>query len=319
MKKRSVRRRIFEIIEKAEDGDKLSTAYDGIMMVVIITSLVPLMFKQSNPVFDAIDAMAAAIFMGDYLVRWFTADLKLGKGPFSFVIYPLTPMAIIDLLAILPSFGALGGAFRALKVFRLFRTLRVLRAMRVFRVAKMARYSKSIDIILNVIRKQKEPLVAVCVLAVAYILICALVVFNVEPDTFQDFFEAIYWAAVSLTTMGYGDIYPVSTAGRVVTMISSFIGIAVVALPAGIITAGYMSELEKEDKTTPTFSDSDKKESFNMSKKRYYIPGIDNINQMVETPASKERTERNRFIINTVISAVAAVAAIVSLVVSICK
>ena len=95
------------------------------------------------------------------------------------------------------------------------------------------------------IRKQKAPLLAVGTLSAAYILISALVVFNVEPDTFNNFFEAIYWAAVSLTTVGYGDIYPVSTAGRIVTMVSSFVGIAIVALPSGIITAGYLDEVQK--------------------------------------------------------------------------
>ena len=65
-----------------------------------------------------------------------------------------------------------------------------------------------------------------------------------EPESFNNFFEAIYWATVSLTTVGYGDIYPVTSVGRVITMISSVFGIAVVALPAGIITAGYMKELD---------------------------------------------------------------------------
>ena len=77
----------------------------------------------------------------------------------------------------------------------------------------------------------------------AYILISALVIFNVEPQTFDNFFEAIYWATVSLTTVGYGDIYPTSDIGRIITMISSVFGIAIVALPAGIITAGYMDEI----------------------------------------------------------------------------
>ena len=81
--------------------------------------------------------------------------------------------------------------------------------------------------------------------ALGYVFISALVIFNVEPETFSSFFDALYWATVSLTTMGSGDIYPVSTIGRIVTMLSSFIGIAIVALPAGIITAGYMEELEK--------------------------------------------------------------------------
>ena len=95
--------------------------------------------------------------------------------------------------------------------------------------------------------KQKEALTAVFTLAIAYILIAALVILNVEPDTFDSFFEAVYWAAISLTTLGYGDIYPVSTIGRLVTMASSFVGIAIVALPAGIITAGYMDEISRSE------------------------------------------------------------------------
>ena len=165
---------------------------------------------------------------------------KFGCGVKPFLIYPFMPMAIVDLLAILPTFTIIASGFKILKLFRLLRTFRV------FKVFKIVRYSKSIIVISNVIKKQKEPLIAVCVLAAAYIVICALIIFNVEPDTFDNFFSAIYWATVSLTTMGYGDIYPVSTIGRVVTMLSSFVGIAIVALPAGIITAGYMDEIKKE-------------------------------------------------------------------------
>jgi voltage-gated potassium channel len=104
---------------------------------------------------------------------------------------------------------------------------------------------------LGVFKKTKESLLVVCGIAVMYVLISALVVFNVEPDTFGNYFEAVYWATVSLTTMGYGDIYPVTIAGRIVTMISSFMGIAIVALPAGIITSNMMEEInvqkEKEN------------------------------------------------------------------------
>ena len=76
----------------------------------------------------------------------------------------------------------------------------------------------------------------------------ALIIFNIEPETFNTFFDAIYWATISLTTVGYGDIYPISLAGKIITMISSVLGIAIVALPAGIITAGYMKEVEKPKK-----------------------------------------------------------------------
>ena len=77
----------------------------------------------------------------------------------------------------------------------------------------------------------------------------ALIIFNVEPESFDTLFDAIYWATVSLTTVGYGDIYPVTTAGRVITMLSSVFGIPVVALPAGIITAGYMNAINEEKQT----------------------------------------------------------------------
>ena len=118
--------------------------------------------------------------------------------------------------------------------------------MRVLRVFKGLRYSNNFVIIGNVIRNSKKSLVAVVTLAAGYILISALVIFNVEPDSFNTFFDAVYWATVSLTTVGYGDIYPVSVLGRIITMASSILGIAIVALPAGIITAGYMTEIQAD-------------------------------------------------------------------------
>ena len=235
-----MRKRVFEIIEVSSGGNRASTVYDVSMMTVIIASLVPLAFKEPGAAFTALDHGAAYVFIFDYALRLWTADFKVRRAAASFVIYPFTPMAIIDLLCILPSFTALAGGLRVLKVLRLFRTFRV------FRAFKMLRYSKSMTMILGVIREQKEPLMAVGTLAVTYILISALVIFNAEPDSFENFFDAVYWATVSLTTVGYGDIYPVSDAGRIITMVSSIFGIAVVALPAGIITAGYMDKLNKD-------------------------------------------------------------------------
>ena len=102
---------------------------------------------------------------------------------------------------------------------------------------------------MNIFKRQKGPLSYVLILAVGYIVISALIIFNVEPDSFNTFFDAIYWATVSLTTMGYGDIYPVTEIGRIVTMVSSLFGIAIIALPAGIITAGYMDEIKNISET----------------------------------------------------------------------
>lgn len=232
------RKRIFEIIEVGQDGDVISKIYDFFMMAAIVISIIPLTMKQTGSVVNIIDKVTVIIFIIDYLLRMVTADLKLNKGSLSYLLYPFSFMAIIDLLSILPSLMMINKGFRLLKIFRLLRTFRV------FRVFKAFRYSKNVEIILNVFRKQKESLVVVCGLAVGYILVSALVVFNVEPDTFDSFFDAVYWATVSLTTVGYGDIYPTSTVGQIITMISALFGIAIVALPAGIITAGYMEEID---------------------------------------------------------------------------
>lgn len=117
--------------------------------------------------------------------------------------------------------------------------------LRTLRIFKFFRYSKNIQILTNVLKKQKDSLIIVGVLALGYIFVSALVIFNVEPSTFPTFFDALYWATISLTTVGYGDIYAISTTGKIITMISSFLGIAIVALPAGIITAGYMKEIKE--------------------------------------------------------------------------
>lgn len=244
-----IRKRIFEVIEVAQDGDRLSDLYDSFMLIAILISIIPLAFKNSNRVFEIIDIVTAAVFIVDYLLRWMTADYKLKKRSVtSFIKYPFTPWAIIDLVSILPSLTTINSGLKLLRLFRLARTLRVFRALRVFRVFKAMRYSKSFDIIFGVIRKSKDALIAVMVLAIGYVIISALIVFNVEPDSFNSFFDAVYWATVSLTTVGYGDIYPVSVVGRIVTMVSSVFGIAIVALPAGIITAGYMSEISETKK-----------------------------------------------------------------------
>lgn len=238
-----MRKRLFEIIETAGENDKLSHAYDILMIFTIAVSIMPLTMKEPGVAWQVIDKICVAVFIADYAFRLITADYKYESASVaSFIRYPFSPMAIIDLVSILPSFILIN------KGFRLLRLLRMARALRVFRVFRALRYSRSFEIIISVVKNSKDSLVAVCVLAAAYILISALVIFNVEPDSFNNFFEAIYWATVSLTTVGYGDIYPVTSVGRVITMISSFFGIAVVALPAGIITAGYMNELEERSK-----------------------------------------------------------------------
>ncbi len=232
-----MRNKIHEIIEVGKHNSRISSIYDYSMIITIIASLIPMCFKNSYPILVAVEYIATTIFIIDYLLRLITADIQYQKGVASFFFYPLTPFAIIDLLSILPTFIPINSAFRLLRVLRLFRVMRVL---------KVLRYSRSFAIILRVLRRERTALMSVLCVAIGYIIVTALIMFSVEPDTFDSFFDALYWATTALTTVGYGDIFPTSAAGRIVSMVSSLAGIAVVALPAGIITGGYLSEIQKD-------------------------------------------------------------------------
>jgi len=232
-----MRRRIFDIIEKAESEDMLSRWYDRFMILCIFLSLIPLCFKESNSIFVAIDVLTATVFIIDYALRWWTADYKLHEGKHSFVKYPFTPFAIIDLITILASVTPLNSGFRVFRVIRLQKSLRAL---------KLLRYSRGFYLMMLVFRKKKDDLTTVFYLVVGYIIFSALLIYQVEPDTFETFFDAIYWSTITLTTVGFGDYAPVTFAGKAVAIVTSFVGIVVFALPTGIITAGYLAELDRK-------------------------------------------------------------------------
>ena len=233
-----MREKIYRIV--CTDESKYSRIYDIGMLIVITASLIPLAFKTSRNGFDIIDLICVVIFIIDYILRWMTADYRYNdKSVMAFIKYPFSVMAIIDLLSILPSLNVLNSAFKVLRVTRMFKAFKVFRVFRVFR------YSKSIRILVNVAKNSKNSLILVGTFAVLYIVLSALVMFTVETQTFDSYFDALYWATSALTTVGYGDICPVTTIGRAVSMLNSLMGIAIIALPSGIITAGYMTEVNR--------------------------------------------------------------------------
>ncbi|MEG2700151.1 MAG: ion transporter [Hungatella sp.] len=228
-----MRQRIYQIIEKTEPGDGIAQVYDMFITAVSVISLVPLMFKETTPLLYDINNLAVYLLFMDYVLRFMVHDYKRNEigDPWAFVKYPLSPWAICDILAIFPTLGLLGKQFKMLRAFR---------------IVKIMHYSKSFTYVSNVLKKEKQTLISVLVIAVAYIFISALIMFCYEPDTFEDFFESLYWATTALTTVGYGDIYPVSIVGRLISMISSVFGIAVIALPAGVVTSGFMNEMTRD-------------------------------------------------------------------------
>ncbi|MDE6139771.1 MAG: potassium channel family protein [Alistipes sp.] len=238
------RRRIYDIINRDTKHDVASRIYDLVMLVSILVSVVPLMFIGEYAVFTIIEAMTVTVFAVDYAARWYTSPVKLRRGAISYLLYPFTPMAIVDLLSILPVMGLVSHTF---KLLRLTRLLKIVRLLKIFR------YSDKVMMFGRVLRKERGVLLSVLVLALSYIFVTALVMFNAEPhvdpatgkETFRSFFDALYWATVTLTTVGYGDLCPVTDVGRVVSMLSSLFGVAIIALPSGVITASYLDELRE--------------------------------------------------------------------------
>ena len=196
---------------------------------------------KSHKAFWYTELSSTLVFIIDYLLRWGTADIRNNNRKTAFLTYPFSFMAIIDLLSILPAVTLLNPA---LKLFRFVRLLRVL---------KMFGISSKMRLFLSILYKERQVLSSVLVLALLYIFATALILFNVEPhvnpytgqQTFHSFFDALYWATVTLTTVGHGDMCPVTDVGRFVSMPSSLFGIAVIALPSGVITACYLDELRK--------------------------------------------------------------------------
>lgn len=232
------KRRIYEVVEASGVGDASSKAYDVLMTTTVIVGMIPLTLKKDNNFTVAIEIMTCIILFIDYCARVYTADYKMGYKSFkAFIAYIFTPLAIFDLLSILPIvylFLPVSSVIGLLKLFR------------VFRVLKLIRYSKTMVVISNVIRKVKTQLVAVLILITIYIFVSAMLIFQLEPTLFETFFDALYWATISITTIGYGDIYPKTDMGRLITMVSALVGVAVIALPSGMITAAYMNEISKK-------------------------------------------------------------------------
>ncbi len=248
-----IRHKIFRIIEPAQSpSDIVSYIYDLLMLAAIFMGIAPLMFKEQTPFLRLIDDLSLSWFVVDYVLRWLTADMHgRHKGIRAFILYPFTINAILDLLSILPSLTTVLN--KSLKLLRLTRLLKIIRIYRV------VRYFEPLQIIIAVLRKEGRVLMAVLNLALFYIFVTALVMFNVEYENelegqepmFATIFDAMYWSACTLTTVGYGDIYPVSSVGRLISMISAIVGVAIIALPSGVITGGYMDELRlRREKST---------------------------------------------------------------------
>ena len=228
-----IREKLYRVVEKDTEYFEW---YDIMMLICIWVSIVPLIFKEQNKFTYVITIITTLIFVIDYILRWITSDYRLKKGVISFIKYPITFSAIFDLTIIISCFSE----FYNNPILTLFSTFGILM------IAKTLRYSKKFKIIKNVVEKNKDILKVVCGFTIGFIFVSALIMFQFERQSFNNFFEAIYWSTTVLTTVGYGDICPKTEIGKLISIISSLVGIAFVALPTGIITTGFVEELNKE-------------------------------------------------------------------------
>lgn len=246
---RKIKSKIFEIIEV---GNSLpSKIFDIFIIILIILTLFSVIAETFNiPVFlqniiSVFEKVSVVIFTIEYILRIWTADLlhpELSPMRSRFK-YLLSFMAIIDLLAILPFYLPF-----FIKID--LRALRALRVIRLLRIFKINRYTTALNTMAQVFKnKASQPISSMLVVGLLMI-IASVIMYNIEssaqPDKFSNAFDALWWAIATLTTVGYGDVYPVTIAGKVLSIIIAILGIGMVAVPTGIITAGFSEVLDKK-------------------------------------------------------------------------
>lgn len=251
---RLIKRRVFEIIEKANSKDIASKVFDTMIYSLILLNTLAIVLESFNSIsqqygsyFKIFEVISVIIFSIEYFLRIWTADLLYPnkKGIIRPKLkYIFSLMALIDLVAILPFYLPMFIKIdlRFLRMFRLFRLLRVL---------KLNRYTKSLNLILNVLNDKKNELIATISMMFFMIVISATIMYyfetEVQPEAFPNIIASIWWAIATLTTVGYGDVYPITILGKIFASIIAILGIGLVALPTGIISSGFIEVISEKN------------------------------------------------------------------------
>lgn len=243
-------KRLWEIMEVANPDDKPSKVFDIFILTLISLSVLAVILETLDTVrqgysdlFFYFEAFTTTIFTFEYLGRvWSCVTSDRFSHPFRGRIrFVRTPLALIDLIAILPFYlPFLGLDLRFVRMFRL---------SRIFRIAKAARYISSLSLFGSVFRKRKEELLITTFLMIILLIISSSLMYyfenSAQPDQFTSIPATMWWAVATLTTVGYGDIYPITGIGKVIGSVVAVLGIALFALPTGILGAGFVEELRK--------------------------------------------------------------------------
>jgi voltage-gated potassium channel len=228
---------------KTQQGDNHSpfgTQIENILQIVIVYSIITLTLEtlpdlslSQRRFFEISEVVCVSIFSVEYLTRLFKSSDKL-KFVFSF-------MGVIDLISILPFYLNLGSGSRALRIIRLFR---------IFRLLKLARYNKAISRFHQAFISVKEELVLFFLASFFLIYLVSVGIYYFEneaqPQAFQSIIHSFWWSVVTLTTVGYGDVYPVTIGGKIFTFFVLMIGVGIITIPAGLIATAMMKRRNEE-------------------------------------------------------------------------
>ncbi|RKU06915.1 ion transporter [Candidatus Poribacteria bacterium] len=213
--------------------------FSGIIQFLILASAVAFVLetepelKKYENYFIIADWTFLVLFTAEYILRIYTASVKK-EFIFSF-------FGIVDLLAILPSLVLIPG----------FRVLRVLRFLRIFRIFKATRFILAVDRMIEALGEVKRELLALVILSslLVYLSACGIWFFekDAQPDDFGSILDSMWWAIVSLTTIGYGDVYPVTTGGKIFTALVALVGVGLIAIPSGLLASVLTQARVKEE------------------------------------------------------------------------
>lgn len=237
--RRALRLNLKQIVEKTDT--KAGLAFDLTMQALILVSLVdfsietlPGLSDDTRRLLWLVETTTVIVFTAEYLLRLFVADRKIEFATSFF--------GVIDLLAILPFYLLLGFDMRSVRAFRL---------LRLFRILKLARYNAAVRRFHRALLIAWEELVLFGIVAVIVLYLAAVGIYHFEneaqPDAFASVFHSLWWAVATLTTVGYGDIYPVTVGGRVFTFVVLIVGLGIVSIPAGLIASALSKARESDE------------------------------------------------------------------------
>lgn len=249
--RKTLRRRIYEILEGAHDGDRHSELFDRFLITLIVLNVaafmadtVPRLHEDYGSWFHLFEQVSVGIFTVEYLLRIWTAPevgyLKRSTATQARLHWMTRPYLIIDLIAILPFYLQLMGL-----------DLRIVRLLRVMRVLRLTRYSPAMHTLGRVIYGERRALVAAGYLLSAAVIFAATGIHYFEseaqPEKFGSVPESAWWAIATLTTVGYGDVVPITVAGKAFGAIVMVTGLCILALPVAIISTGFAQEVGRRD------------------------------------------------------------------------